>query len=382
MRIPETGLWYNFFAMNIKRFVRPNIYSLSAYEAKEIPCRVKLDANESPYGFEGAVKALKSLKTNRYPDPGAEGLKKLISKEFKVKPGNILQGNGSDELIYYLITAFGGPVLYPVPTFSMYGIISQALGEKKIEIPLDGDFDLDMKKTLSAIRAEKPRVIFLSSPNNPTGNCFSSEKILRIIESTSSKSVVVVDEAYQPFASDMGFIPFLADYENLIIMRTLSKIGLAGLRVGFMVAGEEIIREINKVRLPFNLNSFSQAVASEVLKKKALLKRNIKSVISERKRLFNGFSKIDGVRTYPSEANFILIRVGDPEKIYRGLLKKGVLVRNMQGVMNGCLRITVGTPGENRLFLAALKQVLTRIIHRPGDNGRNTLSPADTRKTL
>jgi histidinol-phosphate aminotransferase len=382
MRIPETGLWYNFFAMNIKRFVRPNIYSLSAYEAKEIPCRVKLDANESPYGFEGAVKALKSLKTNRYPDPGAEGLKKLISKEFKVKPGNILQGNGSDELIYYLITAFGGPVLYPVPTFSMYGIISQALGEKKIEIPLDGDFDLDMKKTLSAIRAEKPRVIFLSSPNNPTGNCFSSEKILRIIESTSSKSVVVVDEAYQPFASDMGFIPFLADYENLIIMRTLSKIGLAGLRVGFMVAGEEIIREINKVRLPFNLNSFSQAVASEVLKKKALLKRNIKSVISERKRLFNGFSKIDGVRTYPSEANFILIRVGDPEKIYRGLLKKVVLVRNMQGVMNGCLRITVGTPGENRLFLAALKQVLTRIIHRPGDNGRNTLSPADTRKTL
>jgi histidinol-phosphate aminotransferase len=382
MRIPETGLWYNFFAMNIKRFVRPNIYSLSAYEAKEIPCRVKLDANESPYGFEGAVKALKSLKTNRYPDPGAEGLKKLISKEFKVKPGNILQGNGSDELIYYLITAFGGPVLYPVPTFSMYGIISQALGEKKIEIPLDGDFDLDMKKTLSAIRAEKPRVIFLSSPNNPTGNCFSSEKILRIIESTSSKSVVVVDEAYQPFASDMGFIPFLADYENLIIMRTLSKIGLAGLRVGFMVAGEEIIREINKVRLPFNLNSFSQAVASEVLKKKALLKRNIKSVISERKRLFNGFSKIDGVRTYPSEANFILIRVGDPEKIYRGLLKKGVLVRNMQGVMDGCLRITVGTPGENRRFLAALKEVLTRIIHRPGDNGRNTLSPADTRKTL
>ena len=382
MRIPETGLWYNFFAMNIKRFVRPNIYSLSAYEAKEIPCRVKLDANESPYGFEGAVKALKLLKTNRYPDPGAEGLKKLISKEFKVKPGNILQGNGSDELIYYLITAFGGPVLYPVPTFSMYGIISQALGEKKIEIPLDGDFDLDMKKTLSAIRAEKPRVIFLSSPNNPTGNCFSSEKILRIIESTSSNSVVVVDEAYQPFASDMGFIPFLADYENLIIMRTLSKIGLAGLRVGFMVAGEEIIREINKVRLPFNLNSFSQAVASEVLKKKALLKRNIKSVISERKRLFNGFSKIDGVRTYPSEANFILIRVGDPEKIYRGLLKKGVLVRNMQGVMDGCLRITVGTPGENRRFLAALKEVLTRIIHRPGDNGRNTLSPADTRKTL
>jgi histidinol-phosphate aminotransferase len=346
--------------VNIKRFVRPNIYSLSAYEAKEIPCRVKLDANESPYGFGVAVKTLKSVKTNRYPDPRAEGLKKLVSRELKVKPDNILQGNGSDELIFYLVTAFGGPVLYPVPTFSMYGIVSQALGEKNFEIPLDNDFDLDMKRTMSTIKMEKPKVIFLSSPNNPTGNCFSSDKILRIIESTSSKAVVVVDEAYQPFASDRGFIPFLADFDNLVIMRTLSKIGLAGLRVGFLIAGEEIIHEINKVRLPFNLNSFSQAVAAGVLKNRASLKSNIKAVVSERGRLFDGLSKIEGVMAYPSEANFILIRVCDSEKIYKGLLKRGVLVRNMRGVVDGCLRVTVGTPEENRIFVSSLKQVLRR----------------------
>ena len=216
--------------MNIRKFVRPNVYSLTAYSAKDIPCKVKLDANESPYGFTDVFRTVKSLKTNRYPDPEASGLRELIAGEFRVKPEKILQGNGSDELIYQIITTFGGPVLYPVPTFSMYGIISQALGEKRIAIPLNEEFDLDSQNILLKIRREKPRLIFLSTPNNPTGNCFSSEKILKIIEASSSTSIVVVDEAYQPFASERGFISFLNDYENLIIMRTLSKIGLAGLR--------------------------------------------------------------------------------------------------------------------------------------------------------
>ena len=138
--------------MDIRKFVRPNIALLKAYQAKEIPCRVKLDANESPYGFGNAVRELQSVHTNRYPDPEALALKKLMAKELKVSPGMIIQGNGSDELIYYLIAAFGGPVLYPVPTFSMYGIIAQALDQKKTEVPLDGEFDLDMKKMLSGIR--------------------------------------------------------------------------------------------------------------------------------------------------------------------------------------------------------------------------------------
>ncbi len=344
--------------MNIKKFVKPNIYTLKAYQAKEIPCKVKLDANESPYGFGNIPRAVKSVKTNRYPDPEAKVLKALVAKEFKVKPENILQGNGSDELIYYLITTFGGPVLYPVPTFSMYGIISQAIGEKKIGIPLDEEFDLDIKSMLLAIRKERPGLIFLSSPNNPTGNCFSSEKILKIIESSSSQSLVVVDEAYQPFASEKGFIPMLGDYENLIIMRTLSKIGLAGLRIGFLIAGEKIINEVNKVRLPFNLNILSQAIALEVMKNKNLLKQHVKSIITERERLFKELLKMNSVISYPSEANFILFRIKDPDRIYNALLKKGVLVRNMKGVVDGCLRVTVGTPEENRIFLKELNQIL------------------------
>jgi histidinol-phosphate aminotransferase len=155
----------------------------------------------------------------------------------------------------------------------MYGIITQAIGEKRIGIPLDEEFDLNLKEILRAIKQERPKLIFLSSPNNPTGNCFSSDRILKIIDSTSSpvtrhSSLVVVDEAYHPFSSNKGLLPLLKDYKNLVIMRTLSKIGLAGLRVGFLIADKEIINDVNKVRLPFNLNSLSQAIAVEALKDK------------------------------------------------------------------------------------------------------------------
>ena len=351
-------VWYNSFAMNIQKFVRPYIRSLSAYNAKEIPCKVKLDANESPYGFKKALKAAGSLETNRYPDPEAQSLKKALSKYVEARPDSILQGNGSDEMIYYLITTFGGPVLYPTPTFSMYGIITQALGERRIEIPLDNEFDLDMKSMLRAISKEKPKLIFLSSPNNPTGNCFSSEKILKIIASTSSRSLVVVDEAYQPFSSKKGFVPLLKDYKNLVIMKTLSKIGLAGLRVGFLVADKEIINEVNKVRLPFNLNSFSQAIAIGVMKDKKSLQANVNAIVYERDKLFSELRKMNGLTPYPSEANFILFRVADSETVYKGLLNRGILVRNMKGVVNSCLRVTIGTPEENRFFINTLKKII------------------------
>ncbi|MBI4686028.1 MAG: histidinol-phosphate transaminase [Nitrospirae bacterium] len=342
--------------MNIKMLVRPNIRSLSAYEAKEIPCRVKLDANESPYGFKIDDAVLKQIKTNRYPDPEGKKIKQIISKNLGIKPANILLGNGSDELIYYLITTFGGPVLYPTPTFSMYGIIAKALKEKCIAIKLDNEFDIDIEAVLKAIKKDKPRLIFLSSPNNPTGNCFSSEKILKIIG--MSKGIVIVDEAYQPFSSERGFLPLLKDYRNLVIMRTLSKIGMAGLRTGFLIADAEITEEVNKVRLPFNVNSLSQAIASKVLKDKGKLNSFIRSIVSERERLFEEMEKIKVIKLYPSEANFILFRTGNADKVYQELLRKGVLVRNMKGVVNGCLRVTVGTKKENEVFLKALKEVV------------------------
>lgn len=335
--------------MDIKNLVKPNIRSLRAYHAEEIPCRVKLDANESPYG----VKALKTVKTNRYPDPEAKELRNLLARQFKVKPENILHGNGSDELIQCLITTFGGLVLFPAPTFSMYRIISQAHGERSEGIPLDEKFDLDIEEMLKAVRKKNPKLIFLSSPNNPTGNSFSAERILKIIR--QSKGLVIVDEAYQAFSDRKSFLPLLKKYKNLIILKTLSKIGLAGLRVGFMIAHKDVIDEVNKVRLPFNLNALSQKLAVETLKKSALMRSEIKTIVSERKKLFNEMKKIDGIEPYPSDANFILFRTNKSDRIYKELLKRGILIRNMKGIIDGCLRVTVGTPNENRAFLKAIK---------------------------
>ncbi|RJQ49224.1 MAG: histidinol-phosphate transaminase [Nitrospiraceae bacterium] len=353
--------------MDVQKLLKPNIRSLRAYHAEEIPCRVKLDANESPYsGVRGQGSEVRVNKTlqllNRYPDPQAKALRKLMAKELKVKPENILHGNGSDELIYYLITAFGGPVLYPVPTFSMYGIISQALNEKGIGIPLDSRFDLDIDKIIQTIKKNKPKLIFLSSPNNPTGNCFSSDRILKVIKATSSHitrhpSLVIVDEAYQPFSGKNEFLPLLDKFKNLVIMRTLSKIGLAGLRLGFLIADEEIIHAVNTVRLPFNVNALSQKAAVEALKNKKQMHTNISSIISERKRLLKEMKKIRGVTPYPSDANFILFKVKNADTIYNSLLHNGVLIRNMSGVIDNCLRVTVGTPKENRIFLHKLKRL-------------------------
>ena len=341
--------------MDIRKLVKKQVSALRAYDAKRVPCRIKLDANESPYGFADAIGSSAGIRTNRYPDPEAGSLRRLIAKDLGVSPGNILFGNGSDELIYFLITTFGGPVAIPVPTFSMYGIISHTLGEKKIEIPLDEDFDLDMDGFLKAVRKEKPKLIFLSSPNNPTGNCFSTERILKIIE--VSRGIVIVDEAYQPFSSEKGMLPLLKDCRNLVIMRTLSKIGLAALRLGFMLADHEIIREVNKVRLPFNVNSFSQAIAAAALKEKKEFRTSIKTIVTERERLLKEMQKTEGVITFPSEANFILFRVEDPDYIYTSLLKRGILVRNLKNHVPGCLRVTVGTPQENTAFLKALNEI-------------------------
>ncbi|MEJ2683956.1 MAG: histidinol-phosphate transaminase [Candidatus Sulfobium sp.] len=341
--------------MKIKKLVKEGVSSLTAYNAKEIPCRVKLDANESPFGFGSTLEAVEKIRTNRYPDPEARRLRTLVARNLGVRVDNVLQGNGSDELIYYLITTFGGPVLFPVPTFSMYGIIAQALGEKKIEVPLDREFDIDLGKTIAAIKREKPRLIFLSSPNNPTGNCFSSESILKIVD--ASKGLVVVDEAYQPFSSLRGFLPLLNDYENMIIMRTLSKVGLAALRLGFLVAQSEIIAEVNKVRLPFNVNALSQAVAARALKEKKKMNTFVREIVAERKRLIRGMEKIGGVRPFPSEANFILFEAGEACNVYDSLLKKGILVRNMHEAVPGCLRVTVGTRRENDAFLRALAAI-------------------------
>jgi len=342
--------------LNLKSLLRKEVIELQGYRPEVQRSGIKLDANESPYPFPIKLNN-KGLEINRYPDPEAKALKKALSKLLKVEPENILQGNGSDELIYYLISVTGGPVLYPVPTFSMYGIIARVLGEKTLEIPLDKDFDIPMESFLRSIKKDRPRIIFLSSPNNPTGNCFSEERILRIVK--ESNCLVVVDEAYQPYAENgEGFIPYTKRYKNLLVMRTFSKIGLAGIRLGFLVGERHVLNQINKARLPYNVNSLTQSIALEALKNRSFFKDTIKKALSERKRLFDAMSRIDGVKVFPSRANFILFKVRDGSAVHKGLLKKGVIVKNLSNLIPDCLRVTVGTPEENNAFLKALKEVL------------------------
>ncbi len=342
--------------MNIDRLIRKNIRSLKPYEAKELRCVAKLDANESPFEFKDLIRAALDVKTNRYPDPQGLALKKAAAKRWKIKADNILLGNGSDELIYYLILTFGGPVMYPTPTFSMYEIITKTIGEKAVGVRLDSSFDLNTERFIKAIKKHRPKLIFLSTPNNPTGNCFSSDRIFAIARET--RGLVVVDEAYQPFSSKNGFVPFLDSMENLVIMRTLSKIGFASLRVGFLLADPALINAVNRVRLPFNLNSLSQATAVEVFRNYTSVMKKIKDIVKERNRVYEELSRIEPITVYPSEANFILFKVRDASKLHRALFKRGILIRDMTSQVKDALRVTIGKREENDLFLTAIKSLV------------------------
>jgi histidinol-phosphate aminotransferase len=345
--------------------VKGGIRSISAYSVPEIKCPVKLDGNESPFALPEEVlsevrSSLKDIPFNRYPDPEARALKSKIAKAFKVPDtGKILLGNGSDELISIIMTTFSGgsgKVLYPVPTFSMFGIMARVLGLEVIEVPLDSKFDIDLDETLGCIEREDPDLIFLASPNNPTGNCFSTSKIAQVIE--SSKGIVVVDEAYSDF-SGTTLLDRIDDYPNLLILKTLSKVGYAALRLGILFGCKELVGEMNKVRLPYNINSFTQRFAEIILERPYLIAEAAEKIAMERQRVYDALSSTRGIKVFPSDANFHLIRVGDADKVFSGLAQRGILIRNLssQGVLDGCLRVTVGTPEENDKFLAALSEI-------------------------
>ncbi|MCS7215628.1 MAG: histidinol-phosphate transaminase [Thermodesulfovibrio sp.] len=347
--------------LNPAYLIRKNIKKLTPYHAKEVPYKIKLDANESPFPLKISdfISEIE-VPLNRYPDPEAIKLRKALAKKLKLSYEKILVGNGSDELIYYLILTFGGPILYPVPTFAMYGIIAQAVGVKRIESKLDRNFDIREETIINLIKKQKPRLIFISSPNNPTGNSFSAEKILKIIDTASkNSSVVILDEAYQPFCSERGFLPFLEDFDNLAILRTLSKIGLAGLRVGYLIGNETLLSEVNKVRLPYNVDSLTQYIATEALNKfYAPIKNFITEIVKERKNMQRELSRLKGLKVFPSEANFILFNVKDSKKIHNKLKKEGILIRDMSSVIKDCLRVTIGTRDENKEFLRVLNKIL------------------------
>ncbi len=347
---------------DIKGLISPSIRRLEAYHVDDSAVRVKLDAMENPFTLPEDLRteiglACRNAKINRYPDPSAGRLKLKIAEYWGMEPNSMLLGNGSDELIQMLILAFGGPVVTPVPSFAMYEITAKALSQKVVPVPLDKDFALDPDRLLKSAGRARARVIFLACPNNPTGNRFSDESIRMILERVSA--AVVIDEAYYSF-SGKTWLPSLRDYPNLLILRTLSKIGLAGLRVGVLTASRKVIEELNKVRLPYNINVLSQIVAEISLSRREAIDRQISMLISERGRLYNELTKIEGVRPYPSETNFILFRTKtSAARIHEGLKHRGILIKNLDrpGPLKNCLRVSIGTPEENNEFVAGLREL-------------------------
>ncbi len=345
-------------SIDFQALLRPTVRDLSPYVVEKIEHRIKMDANENPYPWppdllNRVMEKLERTHLNRYPDPSAEELRVLLAGKYEVRPSQIMVGNGSDELIQYILLAFGGEgvkTLSPVPTFAMYEIASQATGCEFIGVPLGLDSDLDLAAMRSAIEKEKPRILFLAYPNNPTGNCFRAESVEALLQ--EFEGIVVIDEAYFDF-SRRSFLPRLKEQENLLIMRTLSKIGLAGLRVGIVIGQESLIQMISRVRLPYNLNTFSQVAAVVVLSEDDFIDGQLEILIAERERVFLALAAMKGILPYPSEANFILVRAEDSQRLFRELLSRGILVRSFgtSGPLRNHLRVTVGRPEENDLFL-------------------------------
>ena len=350
---------------NITALIRPQVRKLAAYHVDETPVRIKLDAMENPFTMPGTVRReiariAKDTLINLYPDPSAKELKKAIASFWSMKPEQMMLGNGSDELIQTIILAFGGPVLVPAPTFAMYDITSRALAQKVVSVPLDADFDLDAELIIKKAAASRAKVLFLACPNNPTGNRFSDKAVRKILDNVNA--AIVIDEAYYSF-SGKSYLPLLKKYPNMIILRTLSKIGFAGLRIGILAASPGVVQELNKIRLPYNINSLSQTVAIQALKHREVINQQISVLISERKKLYNVLPTLPGVTAYPSETNFIMIRtLADATAIHKKLKQKGILIKNLSkpGPLKNCLRVTIGSPEENREFIAEFKKAITR----------------------
>lgn len=354
-------------AIKPESLIRPEILALQAYHVPPAQGMVKLDAMESPYGLPedlqrevGAIAADAAL--NRYPDPSATALKARLKEAMGIPAGmQVLLGNGSDEVIQIVALACAKPgavIMSVEPTFVMFRMIATFAGTGYVGVPLRDDFSLDPEAMLTALEAHRPAVVFLAYPNNPTGNLFDEKALEDIIE--AAPGLVVVDEAYHAFAG-ASFLDRLARFPNLLVMRTLSKLGLAGLRLGLLTGRGEWLEEFEKLRLPYNVNALTQAIAERVLGRGDVLAGQAAAIRREREALFGTLQGIAGVTAYPSRANFILFRVNRADDVFRGLRSHGVLVKNLHGshpMLTGCLRVTVGTPEENDLFVAALGKSL------------------------
>jgi histidinol-phosphate aminotransferase len=328
---------------------------------------IKLDAMENPYRWPADLtrawsEQLAGVELNRYPDPAAQALRTQLRAAWKATPEmELLLGNGSDELIQIILMACAQPgatVVAPAPSFVMYSMIASFVGMKFVAVPLADDFSLDVEAMHKAIATHKPAVVFLAYPNNPTGNLFDEDDIEELIAETDG--LVVVDEAYHPFCQQ-SFMDRLARHDNLLVLRTFSKLGLAGLRLGVLIGGKDWLHEFDKVRLPYNINVLTQASVRFALDHADVLEAQAAQIRQDRASLQAALGRMPGVHPWPSAANFILFRVEgrSATEVYQQLKHRHVLVKNLDtagGPLNGCLRVTVGTAHENAAFLAALEK--------------------------
>ncbi|MFA5825161.1 MAG: histidinol-phosphate transaminase [Gallionellaceae bacterium] len=353
-----------------ERLIRQEILALHAYHVPPSSGMIKLDAMENPYPLpqslrEELAQVVASAEINRYPDAGAAQLKERIRSVTNLPSGmDVLLGNGSDEIIQLLALAVAKPgaVLLSIePSFVMYKMIAAFTGMKYVGVPLTEDFALDLPATLDAIARHQPALVFLAYPNNPTGNLFDAAAITQIIQ--TAPGLVVVDEAYYAFARD-SFLPQLGQHKNLLVMRTFSKLGMAGLRLGFLAGSKVWLEQLEKLRLPYNVGVLPQLVAETLLAHHDVLLQQAEQIKCDRQWLYERLVGTVDVRAYPSEANFILFRVAHATQVFEGLKQRGVLIKNLNGghpALTDCLRVTVGTPEQNEQFVAALQDTINQL---------------------
>jgi len=341
----------------IQDFFRKDLSDFESYSAGKTEYKVRLNANESFDNLGAEVrreigKVIENSIYNRYPDADALEVCDLYSKYANVKNVNVMAGNGSDECIQIIAHTFldtGDKVAMQSPDFSMYGLYTKVAGGIPIEFPLSKELELDVQGFISMANSEKVKIVFLSNPNNPTGNTIKREDIISIIE--GCKCVVVIDEAYFEFYGE-SVLDKIEKYDNLIVLRTCSKIGLAAIRIGFMITNSILMLELKKVKPPYNVNSITQSIASVILKDSDIINRNVKNILHERKYLWEKLSKIDGIKLYKAQANFILIKVKNALEIKKRLLEQSINVRSFtSGPLINCLRITIGSRQENDCLL-------------------------------
>jgi histidinol-phosphate aminotransferase len=347
--------------------IRQDVKSMHAYAIQDSAGMVKLDAMENPHRLPADLQKalgerLGALAFNRYPDGRVNDLRQALAQYAGMPEGfDIMLGNGSDELISLLALACdvpGASILAPLPGFVMYAMSAQLQGLAFHGVPLTADFELDEVAMLAAIAQHKPSIVYLAYPNNPTGNLWNDDTIEKIVLAQGAQGgLVVMDEAYQPFAS-RSYAGRMARHSHVLLMRTLSKFGLAGVRLGYMIGPKALVAEVDKVRPPYNISVLNCECALFALEHAEVFAAQAKNLREQRARLLSELATLPGVRPFPSEANMILARVPDAAKTFDGLKAHGVLIKNiskMHPLLANCLRLTVGTAAENDQLLAALK---------------------------